>query len=369
MLHSDLTLSAQPVLLPIPPSWSAAIAAETDGAPQDYSALEDRLESLNPDHDPSYDPDIVWQTLFGVELISVVERVAGYGNSTAYEKIGRNRAQITVTFDDRHDSLSDYANIPWSPTERLFANSTWVFDITFLSDDSVLYTATRLVEGEQPVTIRGFIDLAGGRVNLNEFPPELTFPDDPPQASSTDRTGVEVAPAISSRRITGAEVQTFLVNDPALQVTAYRPGDWLEPKDGSNQRMMIVGAEQTTAAIAGFPRSELLPLSSELSKSSLSHVVLGEAPVDAKLRESFVPTAAAFASARSYENDPGQPANDETSLIQLSVVCMQIAGDIPLRGARYFSQPKTAEGPTQLCQSDCVLNESVNIQACVWKCE
>ena len=369
MLHSDLTLSALPVLLPIPPSWSAAIAAETDGAPQDYSALKDRLESLNPDHNSSEDPDIVWQTLFGVELISEVERVAEYGNTTKYEKIGRNRAQITVTFDASFDNLSDYDNIPWSPTEQLFANSTWVFDITFLSDDSVLYTATRFGEGEQPITVRGFIDLSGGRANLNEFPPELTLPDDPPQASGTDRTGVEVAPAISSRRITGAEVQTFLVNDPALQVTAYRPGDWLEPKDGSNQRMMIVGAEQTTAAAAGFPRSDILSLSSELSKSRLSHVVLGEALVDAKLRESFVPTAAAFASARSYENDPGQPANDETSLIQLSVVCMQIAGDIPLRGARYFSQPKTAEGPTQLCQSDCVLNESANIQACVWRCE
>ena len=369
MLHSDLTLSALPVLLPIPPSWSAAIAAETDGAPQDYSALKDRLESLNPDHNSSEDPDIVWQTLFGVELISEVERVAEYGNTTKYEKIGRNRAQITVTFDASFDNLSDYDNIPWSPTEQLFANSTWVFDITFLSDDSVLYTATRFGEGEQPITVRSFIDLSGGRANLNEFPPELTLPDDPPQASGTDRTGVEVAPAISSRRITGAEVQTFLVNDPALQVTAYRPGDWLEPKDGSNQRMMIVGAEQTTAAAAGFPRSDILSLSSELSKSRLSHVVLGEALVDAKLRESFVPTAAAFASARSYENDPGQPANDETSLIQLSVVCMQIAGDIPLRGARYFSQPKTAEGTTQLCQSDCVLNESANIQACVWRCE
>ena len=369
MLHSDLTLSALPVLLPIPPSWSAAIAAETDGAPQDYSALKDRLESLNPDHNSSEDPDIVWQTLFGVELISEVERVAEYGNTTKYEKIGRNRAQITVTFDASFDNLSDYDNIPWSPTEQLFANSTWVFDITFLSDDSVLYTATRFGEGEQPITVRGFIDLSGGRANLNEFPPELTLPDDPPQASGTDRTGVEVAPAISSRRITGAEVQTFLVNDPALQVTAYRPGDWLEPKDGSNQRMMIVGAEQTTAAAAGFPRSDILSLSSELSKSRLSHVVLGEALVDAKLRESFVPTTAAFASARSPENDPSLPANAETSLIRLSVVCMQIAGDIPLRGARYFSQPKTAEGPTQLCQSDCVLNGSANIQACVWRCE
>ena len=249
ILHLTLELAAQPILLPIPPSWSSIIAAETDAAPDDYFAFNDLLESHSPEHDSANDPDIIWQTLFGADAIDVVERVAEYGNSTGYQRIGRNRAQVTVVFDDEFDHIGDYDERPWSSAERLFVNSEWVFDITFVSEDSFLVTVTRLGEGEQPIRLNAFIDLTGGRINLNEFPPELLLPDDPPQASGTDRSGVDVAAAITTRRITGSDVQTFLVNDPELQPAAYRPGDWLEPKDGSNQRMMIVGAGSVAAAV------------------------------------------------------------------------------------------------------------------------
>ena len=62
----------------------------------------------------------------------------------------------------------------------------------------------------------------------------------------------------------------------------------------------------------------------------------------------------------------------EPTITQLQVVCMQQDSEtyrIPTRGDRYFSVPKTAEGPVQLCQRDCALNETTNVQQCVWDCE
>jgi hypothetical protein len=67
--------------------------------------------------------------------------------------------------------------------------------------------------------------------------------------------------------------------------------------------------------------------------------------------------------------EPAQSTSTESSIIQVSVVCMQINGDIPTRGSRYFSQPKTAVGPVQTCQRNCVLTGANNIQSCVWRCE
>ncbi|WP_420444273.1 cell wall-binding repeat-containing protein [Candidatus Poriferisodalis sp.] len=59
-----------------------------------------------------------------------------------------------------------------------------------------------------------------------------------------------------------------------------------------------------------------------------------------------------------------------STITQIYVVCMQQdRDDIPIRGARYFSQPKPAESPVQLCQCGCVLNREENIQQCVWQCE
>ena len=62
-------------------------------------------------------------------------------------------------------------------------------------------------------------------------------------------------------------------------------------------------------------------------------------------------------------------AATEAGFLPLIVVCMQKGHDIPTRGARFFSATKSAEGPVQTCQKECVLNESTNIQRCVWACQ
>ena len=355
MLHTTLELGAQPILFPVPPSWSAAIAFETDAAPSGNTfAFARHLETLNPDHDPAYDPNIIWQTLFGEDLIEAVEEVAGYGNSYLYEKLGRNRARVTITFDDSHTSRDDYYTRRWPSTQQLFVDSEWVFDLTFGPNNTVAFTATRLKDGERPVTLSGgTIDLKGGSINLDEFPAETVLPDNPPQASGSDRSGVEIAPAIGARRIGGDDVQTFLVNNTGLQAVAYSPGDWLEPKDGSHQRMMIVGVTPVAAAASASPGATENTLPVAVGGRTVSEI-----PVSwtfDTLERSCIP--------RRFHASAG-------SLTWLDVVCMQrLAPEIPTRGARYFSEPKPAEGPVQRCQRDCALNETENVQQCVWACE
>ena len=80
----------------------------------------------------------------------------------------------------------------------------------------------------------------------------------------------------------------------------------------------------------------------------------------------------AFTSSSTWNANASQASyslSEDPTITQLLVLCMQKGHNIPTRGARYFSAPKTAEGPVQLCQRACVLNESDNIQECVWKCE
>ena len=370
MLHATLELGALPILLPIPPSWSAAIAAETDAAPADYDGFNDRLQSSGPDDGPGDDTDLAWHTLWsmlgGGDYVDAADRVAAYGSETTYEKIGRNRAQVTVVFDDRSDTAGEYDERPWMGLETLFVNSKWVFDITFVSPEAVRVTATLLQRGEAPISVHGFIDFTGGRINLNEFPDELTLPDDPPQESGADISGVEVAAAVSTSRITGSDLQTFLVSAPGLQTAGFRPGDWLEPKDGSNQRMMITSVGQNGAGardartINGADKGGL----GGPRKSASSRMGLPEAAYELKTPERPPLTAGILPRV-----EPAQSTSTESSIIQVSVVCMQINGDIPTRGSRYFSQPKTAVGPVQTCQRNCVLTGANNIQSCVWRCE
>ena len=353
ILHATLESGAQPILLPIPPSWSAAIAIETDFAPADYQAFYGRLRSLNPDHDGAHGPDLLWLTLFGGDLIHEVEEVASYGNLTQYEKIGRNRARVIVTFDDSLDVSGAYDAIPWSSDQELFVDSEWVFELTFTGEDTVTITATRLKDGEPPLgSGRATIDLRGGRINLEAFPEETVLPALPPQASGSDRSGVAVAAAVTARQITGDDIQTFLVSSLASLAAAYRPGDWLEPKDGSYQRMMIVGATPANRASTTL-RGDDPGSIPEINKDG----VIFEVPISWTTdpeRSSCVPS--------------GFQATGET-ITQLSLVCMQIDQGIPNRGARFFSEPKEAAGPVQLCQRDCVLNRSRGIQGCVWQCE
>ena len=368
MPHLDLTLLAQQIWLQIPPSWTDAIAVETDFAPSDwedwYFDRQQRHQSLPDDWEP---------LLFG-ELYSRL--VAGetdglkYLMVAGYEKIGRNRASITVSFEATRPDQDDYYN-NLDDFQRSLFDSTWQFDLTFNADGVAEVTLTIRKEGHLPTVVRGFVDING--VDFGEFPEELRLPDNPPQASGEDVSGVEAAAAVSAPRIGSDDVQVFLVSASGAD---YRPGDWLEPKDGSNQRMMIVGAGQAAGAAlpsprhTAFSRSEQPGVPGESSKSSLSALALLGTSTGSKTSE-----FSAEASVESYAvggpslAEPVRASSTGSGIVPLSVVCMQIEQDIPTRGARYFSQPKTAQGPVQTCQRNCVLSQSRNIQNCVWRCE
>ena len=73
-----------------------------------------------------------------------------------------------------------------------------------------------------------------------------------------------------------------------------------------------------------------------------------------------------------YQSPGALPPRQQSmnpELTQISVVCMQLERDVPSRGARYFSQPKSAEGEVQLCQENCATAGGEAIQGCVWDCE
>ena len=118
-----------------------------------------------------------------------------------------------------------------------------------MSSDAAEYTVTIYREGQESLTLNGFIDFTSGD-NLSSFPPELLPPGSPPQASGNDLFGVDAATGSTSLSIDDNSIQTILVQDGGIEDIAYEPGDWLEPKDGGNQRMMIVGPGQTTAPVA-----------------------------------------------------------------------------------------------------------------------
>ena len=211
-------------------------------------------------------------------------------------------------------------------------NEEWIFELTFLSPDAAEYTATIHRHGRAPLTLNGFIDFKAGD-NLSSFPPELLPPGSPPQASGNDLFGVDAATGSTSLSIGGDSIQTILVQDGGIQDIAYQPGDWLEPKDGGNQRMMIVGTGQTSAPVAA------------------GLVFRSRTP--AQVSSAAQPVVSAV----------------QTGLIALSVVCMQIEKGIPARGSRFFSQPKSPVGAVQMCQRNCVVAGGDAIQRCVWECE
>ena len=248
--------------------------------------------------------------------------------SYAYESTGPNSGALTVRFGCRcpRDEWDDNNGTDSSPDEE------WVFELSFLSSDAAEYTLTLYREGQPPLTLNGFIDFKAGD-NLSSFPPELLPPGSPPQASGNDLFGVDAATGSTSLSIGGDSIQTILVQDGGIQDIAYQPGDWLEPKDGGNQRMMIVGPGQTSAPVA--------------------------AGLDFRAR-----TPAQVSSAAQPVVSAGQ-----AGLIALSVVCMQIEKGIPTRGSRFFSQPKPPAGAVQMCQRNCVVAGGDTIQRCVWECE
>ena len=357
MPHLDLTLGAQPILLPIPPSWSAAIAIETDFAPDDWNGLEARIPTpRSPVHPISPRDSLLERTLFA-GLANAVAGGGAYENNGlsytfGYEKLGRNRA--TISFDFREQYTDDYDR--FDQLQQTLIGSIWVFDLTFTSDGAAKYTLTITKDGHLPTVLKAVVDFHGDGINLDEFPDELLLPDDPPQASGEDVSGVEVAAALTVTRIDGDDVQTLLVSDAGA---TYRPGDWLEPKDGSNQRMMIVGASQVSAVASA-------ALSPDASPQFDPQILKMQTPVSSPGSPQFATAMAPF----GVKASPAAALTSSSTITQLSVVCMQqIDQDIPTRGARYFSQPKTAQDPVQLCQQKCVLDGMDNIQGCVWSCE
>ena len=312
-----------------PPAPSSPLAPQTMGA---FDALALGNDNLVPGfHFGEYFRG------FGGSVSGVVSSYRGVregvresfrlGNYT-YESTGAASSVLTVRFGcrcprDEWDDNSGTANFP---------NEEWVFELSFLSPDAAEYTVTIYREGQPPLTLNGFIDFKAGD-NLSSFPPELLPPGSPPQASGNDLFGVDAATGSTSLSIGGDSLQTILVQDGGIQDIAYQPGDWLEPKDGGNQRMMIVGSGQTGAPVAA------------------GLVFRARTPAQA--------------------NSAAQPVMSvgQTGLIALSVVCMQIEKGIPARGSRFFSQPKSPDGAVQMCQRNCVVAGGDTIQSCVWECE
>ena len=187
-LHVDLTLGAQPILLPTPPSWSAAIAIETDVAPEDWDGLEAPIPTpSDPAFSESPRDQLLQRRLFGElsESLFKSDRNCFGGNcpgvsyTFGYDKVGHNRARVTIEFWDELDRFPDtYDQL--SETEKTVSGSTWVFELTFTSDGSAKYTLTITKEGFLPTVIESFVDFTGDSINVNEFPEEILLPDDPP---------------------------------------------------------------------------------------------------------------------------------------------------------------------------------------------
>ena len=390
--HLDLTLGAQRVLLPIPPSWSAALAIEADFAPEDGNADGVRSELLDR---------------FFPDLGTLVAGNAGLGYRRDYLRLGRNRAILTVEFPWRDPE--DIGGRDQAETARKLTlnGTTWSFDLSFTSDGAARYTLTVTKEGYLPTVVEGVVDFHGDGITVDEFPEELLLPEDPPQASGEDVSGVEVAAAITTTRIGPNDLQTFLVSASGAD---YQPGDWLEPKDGGNQRMMIVGAGQGASVAAfealaphhvrddpqAFPgrisiadqpgdglegtggANQPITIAGVGARSSVSDTITDVSPGHygnlQKTRTALSPgpSSALAAAVALHSSTDGRVAASSSAFIQVMVVCMQRDGSryaIPWRGARYFSRAKAAEGEVQSCQKDCVLNEDRNIQSCVWECE
>ena len=347
--------SSLPILLPIPPSWSAAIEIETDVAPKDWDELEDRIPTPASPADPDCPRcDIAAERLLLGDVWDRAFTGADGSRSSplawtpVYRKLGRNRAVWTISFSWCGEVCGSEDNI--SEFQRALEGSTWVFDISFLTEDSGTIEVTIKQEGESLITLDNFfLDLKAGSSSTDSFPNELTLPDEAPQASGQDITEVQIAPVTSAAGIGQNDIQTFLVNNVGSQPASYSPGDWLEPKDGGNQRMMVVASSQ--AATAG-PASQARP---------------------SKPLAPAIPTALGrLAELRSYQPAGSLPPRQQSmnpALTQISVVCMQLERDVPLRGARYFSQPETAEGDVQTCQKNCATEGGDAIQRCVWDCE
>ncbi len=384
---SDLALGADPVPLPIPQAMWDALATERDFAPADRYEMEVSIPTPSrPDWADSPRDDLLSRTLLGSRSGLILGSTAYcrpyfsrddacpyVPHTISYKKQGRNLARVTIEFFDQRET-DPAIYVQYNDNQKEVEGSTWVFDLIFTADGVADYIRTTTKEGQVPVLERGLVDFKGDSIEINEFPEEIRLPLAPPQATGQDRSGVEVAAAISAPEIGGDDVQIFLISDEGEQPASYQPGDWLEPKDGSNQRMLIVGVSQGTSAASTASRQPVQAMtlryypafpSLEVAEPAVFHgmptfQLMRFAPVTTSVFYSPLVVSASYALA------------SEPTITQLQVVCMQQDSEtyrIPTRGDRYFSEPKAAEGPVQLCQRDCALNETTNVQQCVWDCE
>ena len=335
--YVDLVLGAQPILLPIPPSWSAAIAIEAD-----YARVESHASDIETELLKRFFPDLRY-LLSGASGLAYHRERAG---------LGRNRFALVVGFP-RRDPKQIYGG---NSNRKLALNgSEWTFVVTITSNGGAEFSLTVTKEGELPRTGESFVDFTGGGIDLDEFPEELLLPDEPPQASGEDVSGVEVAAAITASRIGPYDQQVLLVSAAGGN---YQSGDWLEPKDGGNQRMMIVGTSQVSAVAS-------TALSPVASPQFDRQILKTQTAISSHGSPLFAAAMAPFGGRVSR----AAALTSNATITEVSVVCMQIGHDIPTRGARYFSQPKTPQDAVQLCQQMCVLDGMDNIQGCVWSCE
>ena len=347
-----------PILLPTPPSSPINLDGP-DFAPQNSEDFRGRFP-----REPYSDG---WSDIDAMLGDNALYRPFGGFSRHQYVKTDRNRATITLTFGDFDPTHPDRSPALSDEFYEQFTGATWDIDIEFLTDGSIGYTATLSLDGSPTgLMLSGVVDYDGNRMDPDEFPPETLPPDDPPQARGQDLPGVDLAPATTAGGIGPNDLQPFLLDGADLQPAAYRPGDWLEPKDGSAQRMMIAGVNQVSTT--GFPSSTLAQphhvdrrgIGAQTPRTTIMAYLRGASEDQTQTTELL----------GLYTGHGLQIQSDaQPTITQLLVVCMQRDREIPIRGARYFSQPKPAEGPVQTCQRNCVLNHREFIQQCVWQCE
>ena len=336
--------------LAVPPGPPADLD-ELDFAPAD-------IEAYWKDHYSRFPPSAGgWRNIDAILGKDSTHNLYGDRSSMRYAKTGHNRARITFTLGrfDPHHPARDHS-LPDQHYEK-FEGAEWEIDLEYLDEDSFRYRATLLVDGAAAgLAETGIADFSGDRIEIDELPPEIVPPDQPPQERGEDATGAQIAPATTAPQIGPNDLQAFVVRDTGPVPVAYRPGDWLEPKDGGDQRMMIVSATQLGGG----------PAPGSPTQTGVNVALDGPGHASPAPAEHYSTANPALATAVGHQT---AATTSEARLIRLEVVCMQIHKAIPIRGSRYFSRPKEAAGPVQMCQRDCALTRTENIQQCVWKCE
>ena len=319
--HLDLMGTSTTLRLPLADSWLVATSRVANYAPDDINDLVSLIPTpTNDSNSESTGRSLLEKTLMRNVFDMAYDGPNPYAISYRfrYKTLGPNRAVLTMVWERNHEGdLSD--------SQEVLLGSTWTFNLDFIAEGAARTILSVSKEGAETSVLHYVVDFAGGdSTDADRFPDELLPPRAAPQAPGEDLSGVEIAAARTIVQLSSDDLLTFIVKMPDSETATYSAGDWIEPKDGANQRMMIVGTGQTEAVVP-----------SMISK--LFGIGFNEA--------------------------------GSSELQVLSVVCMQRGAELPTRGARYFSKSKSAATTVELCQQECVLNEEEGIQGCVWECE